>query len=189
MSKQSNNYKFKTTRIKGKEYVEVNQRVLFFRQEDQYKDWSIITELDIKEDDSACVVKALIANDQGRVISTGYAREEKAASMINKTSFVENCETSAIGRALAMLGIGIETSIASANEVSEAIAQSSQDTGANKATAKKTSSVDVDFDKAVTYLKNASDVTDAWSKIDKQSKSKFSPEQYERLVNFVKNKK
>jgi phosphorylcholine metabolism protein LicD len=43
--------------------------------------------------------------------------------MINKTSYVENCETSAFGRALAALGIGIETSIASANEVSMAIAQ------------------------------------------------------------------
>ena len=39
------------------------------------------------------------------------------SSNINKTSYVENCETSAVGRALAMLGIGIDTSIASANEV------------------------------------------------------------------------
>lgn len=182
MSKQSNQYKFKTTRIKGKEYVEVNQRVLFFRQEDQYKGWSIITELEMKADDSACVVKALIANPEGRVISTGYAREEKAASMINKTSFVENCETSAIGRALAMLGIGIETSIASANEVKEAIAQS-------KEAPKEPANNDADFEKAVTYLKNATDVADAWSKIEKQSKSKFSNEQYDRLVNFVKSKK
>jgi|11BtaG_2_1085332.scaffolds.fasta_scaffold07967_8 hypothetical protein len=186
MSKQSNQYKFKTTRIKGKEYVEVNQRVLFFRQEEKYKDWSILTELDVKEDDSACIVKAIIANQEGRVVSTGYAREEKAASMINKTSFVENCETSAIGRALAMLGIGIETSIASANEVQEAISQGKPD---SKKAVKPVATVEDDYQKAVTYLKNATDVTDAWEKIEKQSKTKFSPEQYERLVNFVKNKK
>jgi len=186
MSKQSNQYKFKTTRIKGKDYVEVNQRVLFFRQEEQYKDWSILTELEVNKDDTACIVKAIIANKEGRVISTGYAREEKGASMINKTSFVENCETSAIGRALAMLGIGIETSIASANEVQEAI---SQGKSAGKQAPSPKSSLEDDYQKAVTYLKNASDVTSAWDKIEKQSKSKFSPEQYERLVNFVKNKK
>ena len=39
------NYKFKTTNIKGKEYVEVNQRVLYFRNEDQYAGWSLTSEI------------------------------------------------------------------------------------------------------------------------------------------------
>ena len=38
------NYKFKTTNIRGKQYVEVNERIKFFRQEDRYKDWTIATE-------------------------------------------------------------------------------------------------------------------------------------------------
>ena len=113
------NYKFKTTKIKGKDYVEVNERIKFFRQEEQYKNWSLITEFRCESDQ--CVCKASVADTEHR-IATGHAHEVHGSSMINKTSFIENCETSAIGRALAMLGIGIETSIASANEVSDAIA-------------------------------------------------------------------
>ena len=59
-------------------------------------------------------------------MATGIAQEDKSSSYINKTSYVENCETSAWGRALGNLGIGIETSIASSNEVSMAIAKQSQ---------------------------------------------------------------
>ena len=57
------------------------------------------------------------------MLSTGLAQEDRSSSMINKTSFVENCETSAVGRALGFLGIGIESSIATAEEVSMAIAK------------------------------------------------------------------
>ena len=59
----------------------------------------------------------------GNIVAVGHAHEVKTASNINKTSYVENCETSAVGRALAMLGIGIDVSIASANEVQDAIAK------------------------------------------------------------------
>ena len=48
------NYKFKTTKIKGKDYVEVNERIKFFRQEEQYKNWSLITEFPLLESDQ-CV--------------------------------------------------------------------------------------------------------------------------------------
>ena len=74
-------------------------------------------------DDAQCVCKASIVDANNRIISTGHAHETQGSSNINKTSYVENCETSAIGRALAMLGIGIDTSIASANEVADAIAK------------------------------------------------------------------
>ena len=116
------NYKFKTTNIRGKQYVEVNERIKFLRQEAQYKDWTIATEFPVLDGEVA-VCKATVADTAGRVISTGHAHEERSGSNINKTSFVENCETSAVGRALAMLGIGIVTSIASSNEVEEAIAK------------------------------------------------------------------
>ena len=120
------NYKFKTTNIRGKQYVEVNERIKFFRQEDRYKDWTIMSEFTVL-DSEQCVCRTTIADATGRVIATGHAHEVQGASNINKTSYVENCETSAIGRALAMLGIGIDTSIASANEVTEAIAKQESD--------------------------------------------------------------
>jgi hypothetical protein len=69
------------------------------------------------------VIKASVLNDKGEIVATGFAQEDKSSSYINKTSYVENCETSAWGRALANLGIGIDTSIASSNEVAMAIAK------------------------------------------------------------------
>ena len=115
-------HKFKTTNIKGKDYVEVNQRLLYFRNEPTFAGWSIESDLvDLQPD--RCCIKAIIRDADGRIRATGHAHEDRTSSMINKTSYVENCETSAFGRALAALGIGIETSIASANEVSMAIAK------------------------------------------------------------------
>lgn len=116
------NYKFKTTNIRGKQYVEVNERIKFFRQEEEYKNWTLSTEFTALDSDM-CVCKAIVANPEQRIIASGHAHETQGSSNINKTSYVENCETSAIGRALAMMGIGIDTSIASANEVNEAIAK------------------------------------------------------------------
>ena len=114
------NYKFKTTNIKGKEYVEVNQRVIAFRQLSEYTNFSLETEI-LSLDSESCVIRAIIKNAQGQVVATGMAQEDKSSSRINQTSYVENCETSAVGRALGFLGIGIETSIATADEVDMAI--------------------------------------------------------------------
>jgi hypothetical protein len=116
------NYKFKTTNIKGKEYVEVNERIKYFRLADEYKGWSLSSEV-VHLDGDSCVIKATIATAEGYIVATGFAQEDKSSSYINKTSYVENCETSAWGRALANLGIGIDTSIASSNEVSIAISK------------------------------------------------------------------
>ncbi len=115
-------YKFKTTNIRGKQYVEVNERIKFFRQEKKYELWGILTEFPLI-DSEQCLCKCTITDAEGDVIAQGHAHEVRGSSNINKTSYVENCETSAVGRALAMLGIGIDTSIASANEVNDAIAK------------------------------------------------------------------
>ena len=104
--------------IKGKNYIMVNERIKFFRE--NYKGWSLTSELVHIEDDM-CIIKATITDENGMVKATGYAQEDRTSSMINKTSFVENCETSAWGRALGNLGIGIDDSIASAEEVDMAI--------------------------------------------------------------------
>ena len=108
----------KTIAIKGKNYVQVNERVKAFRSTAEWKGWSIQTEVKQLTDD-VCVMCAQILNTDGRVLATGWAREVRndAASMVNKTSYVENCETSAVGRALGFLGIGIDENICSAEEL------------------------------------------------------------------------
>ena len=113
-------HQFKTTNIKGKAYVEVKERIKYFRTNPIYENWSLTTEI-VQMTSEFCMMKATIANSEGKVLSTGFAHEVKEASYINKTSYIENCETSAWGRALANLGIGIDSSIASWEEVNVAI--------------------------------------------------------------------
>lgn len=109
-----------TIKIKGKDYVMVNERLKAFREE--HKDYSLISEI-VSLDNESCVIKATILDESGRVRATGHAQEDKTSSIINQTSYVENCETSAWGRALGNFGYGIDTSVASANEVAMAIAK------------------------------------------------------------------
>lgn len=105
--------------IHGKEYKTVAKRVQEFRS--LYEGWAITTNV-VKIDDDQVLIKAEIFNASGQVVATGHGHELKAASQINKTSYVENAETSAIGRALATLGLG-GTEFASADEVANAIYQ------------------------------------------------------------------
>jgi len=118
--------KMKTVNIKGKEYVEVNERIKAFRE--MYPTGSIITEI-ISHQDGVVVMKAtaIIDGHVGHVRATGHAYEKEGSTFINKTSYLENCETSAIGRALGSLGIGIDTSVASVEEVANAIKQQGGD--------------------------------------------------------------
>ena len=108
----------KTVDIKGKAYVQVNERIIYFR--DNFKGWRLSTEI-VSLIEGVVTMKALIHNPVGELIATGYAQEKEGSGFINKTSFIENCETSAWGRALGNLGIGVETSIASSEEVETAI--------------------------------------------------------------------
>lgn len=110
----------KTVDIKGKQYVMVNERLKAFRE--QYSGLGLLTEI-IELTSDSCTMQAKIIDGQGHVIAMGTAREEREdkSSMVNKTSYVENCETSAWGRALGNFGIGIDESIASADEVARAI--------------------------------------------------------------------
>jgi len=127
-------HQFKTTNIKGKAYVEVNERIKYFRESGNYEGWSLSSEI-VLIDENSCVIRAEIRDENWVLRATGFAQEDKSSSYINKTSYVENCETSAWGRALANLGIGIDTSIASSNEVSMAIAK--QNTKTSEAPSKK----------------------------------------------------
>jgi hypothetical protein len=107
--------------IHGKEYKTVAKRVQEFREAVIYKGWSIMTDV-VKIDDDQVLVKAQIINPESKIVATGHGHELRAASQINRTSYVENAETSAIGRALACLGLG-GTEFASADEVANAIHQ------------------------------------------------------------------
>jgi hypothetical protein len=124
---QKANETIKTTNIKGKDYAEVNQRIKAFRM--VYPTGTIETEL-ISNKDGVCIFKATVGFviEHGTVLlGTGTAYEKENSSFINKTSYIENCETSAVGRALGMAGFGIDTSIASFEEVANAITQQDND--------------------------------------------------------------
>ena len=106
-----------TMDIKGKAYAEVNQRTKAFRM--VYPEGTINTEI-ISLENGICTMKATIMNE-GKILGTGFAQEKEGSTFINKTSYVENCETSAVGRALGMCGFGIDTSICSADELQNAL--------------------------------------------------------------------
>lgn len=115
---QEANKTLTTMDIKGKGYVLVNERVRAFRM--LYPNGIITTEI-VSLEGGVVVMKATISDDNGCLLSTGYAYEKESSTYINKTSYIENCETSAVGRALGFLGIGIDTSIASYEEVQNAV--------------------------------------------------------------------
>lgn len=105
------------TNIKGREYIDVSQRIQGFWE--LFPDGRIVTE-ELEDDGQRCKYKAGVY-DGGSLLATGHAFEERKGA-VNSTSYVENCETSAVGRALGFLGIGSTGSIASADEVRGAIA-------------------------------------------------------------------
>lgn len=103
-----------TINLKGKEYVPVNERLKEFRK--LFKDYSLTSEI-IELTPEVCTIKAVITDEKGVVRATGLAQELRQASFVNKTSYVENCETSAWGRALGNFGIGIDSAICTADEL------------------------------------------------------------------------
>lgn len=112
------NESIQTMDVKGKEYAMVNQRIKAFRM--VYPMGVISTEI-VELKDGVVTMKATVGAASGMILGTGYAQEKESSSYINKTSFIENCETSAVGRALGMCGFGIDTSVASYEEVANAI--------------------------------------------------------------------
>ena len=124
------NETIKTTDIKGKNYAEVNQRIKAFRM--VYPKGIISTQM-ISNENGVCVFRAEIYDEQQSMLATGTAYEKENSTFINKTSYIENCETSAIGRALGIAGFGIDTSIASAEEVENAMANQPIDATKEKA--------------------------------------------------------
>ena len=111
--------KDKAISIKGKQYILVSDRVLYFNE--NYVKGSISTELISQPESTMVIVKAVVTPDvdlPSRVF-TGYSQAVIGEGMVNKTSALENAETSAVGRALGMMGIGVIESIASADEMAK----------------------------------------------------------------------
>lgn len=100
--------------IKGKKYADVANRVKAFRK--IFPNGTISTNI-VAIENGVCVMKAECMDENGKIVSVGHAYEKEDSSFINKTSYIENCETSAVGRALGFIGIGVENDIASAQEV------------------------------------------------------------------------
>lgn len=113
--------KGKAINLKGKEYVQVADRVTYFN--DTYTNGCIETEVISSLDTDFFVIKAIVTPDclyPNRKF-TGHSRAVIGDGMVNKTSAIENAETSAVGRALGLMGIGVIESIASADEMNKAL--------------------------------------------------------------------
>lgn len=109
------------TDIKGKKYAAVSQRIKAFRM--VYPNGAIVTEKTCDTGEMCVFVAKVYAEFPDKLIGTGTAYETMGGSNINRTSYIENCETSAVGRALGMCGFGVDTNVASADEMAKVQAQ------------------------------------------------------------------
>lgn len=109
------NNEIKKTDIKGKQYAGVSERVLAFRKLNP--NGKIITEI-IDKTDNTVTIKATIYSESEKELATGYASEVKKG-LVNSVSMLENCETSAIGRALGFCGFGVDNGIASEQDMAK----------------------------------------------------------------------
>lgn len=100
--------------IKGKEYSPVNERILAFKK--VYEDGAIITKILERDEENVLMLAEIY--DGNRLIATGHAQEIKKGG-VNIISMIENCETSAVGRALGMAGFGVDKGIASEQEMNK----------------------------------------------------------------------
>lgn len=108
----------KTVDVKNKKYIPVVERIKAFRM--LYPEGCIRTQL-VSDDGETCIFRAEVVTSEGQVLGTGTAFENRENGYINKTSYIENCETSAVGRALGMAGFGIDESMCSADELLNAL--------------------------------------------------------------------
>lgn len=114
---QNANAAIKTVNISGKQYAEVKERIMAFRR--LCPDGYIRTKVELIDEDT-CMATAEVGQsfpEGDRIFGTGTAMEVRTSSRINQVSFIENAETSAVGRALGMLGLGITGGVASAEEM------------------------------------------------------------------------
>lgn len=90
------------SKLKGKDYLEVKWRLVWFR--DEHPDWCINTDLVSVTDNSAVFKAEIMEPNTEHIVSTGYGSE----TANDFHDFLEKAETKAVGRALAMLGYGTQ---------------------------------------------------------------------------------
>lgn len=177
-------------KIHGREYKTVAKRVDEFRKEHGEK-YAIITQM-VANDERAVVMMAEILNENRDIIATGYAEERRNSSDVNRTSAVENCETSAIGRALANFGYA-GGEYASADEVANAISRQDANKAPQKALppANKWESYLLDFDALDAKLSGLTTIED----VDQYAKDfaiehpKLTPKQTEQVKAKFANRR
>ena len=112
------NKDIETIKLGTKGYAQVNERIKAFRK--VYPTGPIETIIEEIKDDYVRIM-AKVSNENGEVLATGRASEmltgDSKKDYINKTSMIENCETSAVGRALGFAGFGVDNAIASAEDI------------------------------------------------------------------------
>lgn len=101
------------------DYVPVHERIAEFYE--TYHEGRITTEiLEHDEEKGFILIKATVFRgilQSDLPAATGHAFEIRGSSNVNKTSHIENCETSAVGRALALLGLKVKGGVASREEM------------------------------------------------------------------------
>jgi hypothetical protein len=179
----------KTVSIQGREYVPVSERIKEFRK--LHPDYSLVTDLvDVTPDHA--LIKASIVDEKGRILAQGTAFERAGSSFINKGSHVENCETSAWGRALGALGIGIDASVATADEVANAVLNQDASRkptvapGSTKAPA-RTPKQQPTKEKAMEYLTECKSMTDAATVFGQLNRYSWSDQDKSDILECYQN--
>lgn len=124
--------KLPTVNIKGNKYTLVKDRILYFNQ--AYPNGCIVTELLSEPESERVVVKATVCPDVDKPARhfVDHSQAVIGDGMVNKTAALENASTSAVGRALAMMGIGVIESVASADELNKATTSSNYGASPNR---------------------------------------------------------
>ena len=168
--------KYGVVDIHGKEYKTVILRVNEFRESCRSSDgWGITTEL-LFHDKERVIVRASIVDPGGRVVGSGLAEEYRNATKINQTSALEVAETSAIGRALASIGLGGEE-YASADEVLNAIK------GQNNVVQMPHKSVPVENSEP--EVKESHSMQEVFSELYRNGITTIGGEEFMRRVNLI----
>jgi hypothetical protein len=177
--------KEKAIDIKGKLYVQVSDRVVYFN--DAYPNGCINTILVSDVESNRIIIKAMVIPDIKEMdrAFTGYAQEVIGDGFINKTSALENAETSAVGRALAMMGIGVLDSIASVDEITKA--ENRMKMPVSKTEDKFAKSLDLDLKRTIKELveKLAPELAkeDYKTFIEEETKEKLVPANFTSIIN------
>ena len=111
--------------IGGKDYEPVASRIGRFRAERPL--WALTTEI-VVDDERRVLMRALLHDEEGRLIATGTAEEDRSGR-VAKMGAIEVCETSAIGRCLGIAGYDLAGQVCSAEEMANAIERTEPDPG------------------------------------------------------------